>query len=205
MDMVAVLTFFLVMLGLAALPSASVALVVTRAATSGVQNGIAVAAGIVVGDLIFVALVLFGMSVLAETMGGFFSVLKYIGGGYLIWLGCSLLRSKTKLNDLGEQAAPSSLVASLLAGMALTLGDLKAILFYASLFPSLFDVAALSTTDVTSIVTITVVTVGGVKTMYALAARSIVERFSSAPATRHAPKLAGGLLVGTGTYLIAKS
>lgn len=77
-------TLFLIMLTLAALPSASVALVVTRSATAGFANGVAVALGIVVGDLLFVALAILGLSLLAETMGAFFAILKYLGGAYLI-------------------------------------------------------------------------------------------------------------------------
>lgn len=61
-----------IMVTLAAMPSTSVALVVTRAATLGVKNGIAVAAGIVVGDLLFVMLVILGLSALAEALGSFF-------------------------------------------------------------------------------------------------------------------------------------
>ena len=205
MDMIAALSFFIIMLGLAVLPSASVALVVTRASTHGVKNGIAVASGIVVGDLIFVSLTLLGMSVLAESMGAFFAVLKYVGGAYLIWLGYSLLRSKATFGELDQTSDGSSLVASLLAGLVLTLGDLKAILIYASLFPNLFDLAALSLTDITMIVVVTILTVGGVKTMYALAARNVVDRFSGFLATRHTGTIAGGLLMGTGTYIIVKS
>jgi threonine/homoserine/homoserine lactone efflux protein len=186
------------------LPSTSVALVVTRAATHGVPNGIAVASGIVIGDLVFVTLALLGMSVVAETMGTFFAVLKYIGGAYLIWLGFSLIRSKASFDALESDSSRSSLIASALAGLTLTLGDFKAILFYASLFPSLFDVAALSTTDVSAIVGVTILGVGGVKVIYAVAARKIVQRFSNISAARHARTVGGGILMGAGGFLIAK-
>jgi threonine/homoserine/homoserine lactone efflux protein len=86
----------------------------------------------------------------------------------------------------------------------LTLGDLKAILFYASLFPSLFDVSTLSVTDVSVIVGVTIFTVGGVKVTYAVVARGIVERLSNISAARHIRTVAGGMLMGTGTFLIAK-
>ena len=33
----------------------------------------------------------FGLSVVAETMGSLFMVVKYLGALYLLWLGCSLL------------------------------------------------------------------------------------------------------------------
>jgi threonine/homoserine/homoserine lactone efflux protein len=57
------------MLVLAAIPSASVALVVTRSATLGIKNGISVACGIVLCDLIFVALAILGMGFLAKQWG----------------------------------------------------------------------------------------------------------------------------------------
>lgn len=132
-----------------------------------------------------------------------FSVLRYLGAGYLIWLGYSLIRSPMTLERPARETGCSSLIVSALAGLALTLRDLKAILFYASLFPSLFDVAALSGTDTTLIITITVLTVGGVKAIYAVAARSIVEGVSKAPAVRPKQTIAGGILMGTGIYFIA--
>jgi hypothetical protein len=60
-----ILAFLLIMLALAAMPSASVALVVARSATHGVPNGLPAAVGIVPGDLVFVALA--GMTFLAPS------------------------------------------------------------------------------------------------------------------------------------------
>ncbi|KAF3981550.1 MAG: LysE family transporter [Methylococcales symbiont of Hymedesmia sp. n. MRB-2018] len=83
-----------IILALALVPSAGVALVVTRTATLGTANGIAVSLGIVLGDLVFILLAILGLSVVAETMGSLFMVVKYFGGAYLVWLGISLLRHK---------------------------------------------------------------------------------------------------------------
>ena len=93
MSIIQALTLFAVMVSLAALPSSSVALVVARSATAGVANGIAVSVGIILGDLLFVLLAVTGLATLAELMGEFFSVLKFAGGLYLIWLGVSLLKA----------------------------------------------------------------------------------------------------------------
>ena len=205
MDIPNAIFLFLIMVALAALPSASVALVVTRSATHGVPNGIAVASGIVIGDLVFVTLALLGMSAIAETMGAFFAVLKYVGGAYLIWLGYSLMTSTSALGELKTSSNNSSLIGSVLAGLALTLGDLKAILFYASLFPNLFTMSALTMLDVSLIVAVTVVAVGGVKVLYAIVARRIVERFHKRTISRSAQTTAGGILIGTGAYVIAKA
>jgi len=93
MDIINTLLLFGTMAVLAAIPSASVALVIARSITLGISQGIAVGAGVVIGDLIFIGLVMLGLSVLAETMGGLFLVVKYLGAFYLLWLGLSLLRA----------------------------------------------------------------------------------------------------------------
>ena len=94
MSIIQAFTLFVLMIGLAALPSSSVALVVARSATAGVSNGIAVSIGIVLGDLLFVFLAILGLTAIAELMGGFFAVVKVAGGLYLLGFGISLLIAK---------------------------------------------------------------------------------------------------------------
>ena len=200
------IVLFGIMISLAALPSSSVALVVARSATLGPANGIAVGIGIVLGDLLFVALAIMGLSLVAETLGSFFVVVKIIGGLYLIWLGMKLLKSSAadlQVSSDGNQ--PKSLVASLVAGFVLTLGDIKAILFYASLFPLFIDLEAIGPQEISVIVAITIIGVGGVKMAYAL----LGAKFASI-AGRHKyvgayQKTLGGVMIGAGGYLVFKA
>ncbi|MEQ9825967.1 MAG: LysE family translocator [Puniceicoccaceae bacterium] len=201
----AAFSLLIIMLGLAAMPSASVALVVTRSATGGFRHGVAVAAGVVLGDLVFVALALLGMSFLAETMGAFFAVLKLAGGTYLIWLGISLLRTRSELSVETSPQRPVSMLTSFAAGFLLTLGDVKAIFFYASLFPTVVELSTLSTTDVLAIVLVTLLAVGGVKLVYAFLAQRIVRRIQNRRMQTLARTTAGGLMIGAGSYLIVKA
>ena len=205
MTPLAVFSLMLFMLALAAMPSASVALVVTRSAALGFCNGAAVALGIVIGDLVFVAFAIFGMSVLAETMGAFFAVVKFAGGAYLIWLGIDLLRADKEATPQFADSRKSTLFASFLSGLVLTLGDVKAILFYASLFPAFVNMATLSAVNIGAIVVVTILSVGGVKLAYAFAARRIVRRLRSNKAQKTLRTATGGIMMGAGTYLIAKA
>ena len=204
------LWLFGIMVVLAATPSASVALVVSRAAVYGVRSGAAVAAGIVAGDLVFVTLAILGLSSLAHALGPLFIAIKILGGGYLIYTGVQLLRSGLSRKSASEGDATTSPggryhTTSFLAGFLLTLGDVKAIFFYASLFPTLADMTALTASDIALIVGVTVVTVGGVKLAYATAARRLA-RLTTRPAVERGLTLAtGGVMVGAGTYLIAKT
>jgi threonine/homoserine/homoserine lactone efflux protein len=200
-----VFSLFGVMLVLAAIPSASVALVVTRSAVHGLRNGAAVAAGIVLGDLVFATLAILGMTVLAEVLGGFFAIFKYLGGAYLIWMGASLLRTEKQVELRLSDSNSGALATSFLAGFFLTLGDLKAILFYASLFPAFVNLQSLSLPAFGTILLVTVVTVGGVKLAYAFAARAIIDRLRGRVGSKWIPKAAGGLMVGSGVVVIAKA
>lgn len=69
---------------LAAIPSSSVALVVIRASTMGVKQGVITSLGVVAGDLVFVAMALLGLSALSEQLGALFVVIRYLAAGYLI-------------------------------------------------------------------------------------------------------------------------
>ena len=206
MGILEAISLFFVMLTLALIPSSSVALVVTRSVTLGVQNGISVSLGIVLGGLIFMFLAILGLSIVAETMGWLFLTIKYIGATYLIWLGYTLLISKSITTiTVDKTNQKGSLVASFLAGLFLTLGDIKAIFFYASLFPTFMNLEALQLGDIVIIMLVTIVAVGGVKIFYAFSAKKVASMSKGYSLESKAKKLAGGFMVGAGSYLIIKA
>ncbi|HHJ17617.1 MAG TPA: LysE family translocator [Gammaproteobacteria bacterium] len=205
MNFIDAIFLFAVMATLAAIPSTSVALVLTRSATLGLANGIAVATGIVIGDLIFVLLALLGLSVVAETLGDLFSGIKYLGGVYLIGMGISLLRSRNRTTVTVEQRKLGTLSTSLLSGLFLTLGDIKAIVFYISLFPVFIDTRSLGPSDTGMIVFITLAAVGGIKTAYAIAARRLAVLPRSLAHEKGIRTFAGCFMIGAGSVMIART
>ena len=206
MSIIETISLFGIMVALAAVPSASLALVVARSATLGVANGIAVSFGIVLGDLVFILLAIIGLSVVAETMGSMFMVIKYLGATYLLWLGYSLLtENRATTITANKNREEGSLIASFLAGFFLTLGDIKAIFFYVSLFPMFINLPALQVVDILVIILITVAGVGGIKILYALSATKIASLAKGIKFENAAIKTAGGVMVGAGSYLIIKA
>lgn len=204
MTLASSLSLLVVMITLAAIPSSSVALVVVRSSSLGVRHGIAAASGIVAGDLIFVTLAIAGLVTVAETMGTLFAVFRYVAAAYLVWFGFNLIRGGAGASGAGDLHRSGGMGASFAAGIALTLGDVKAILFYAALFPVFVDVPALTALEVAMIGAITVISVGGVKVAYAVAARTIVAASKGLRFRGALRSAAGALMIGTGGYLIAK-
>ncbi len=205
MTLLEAMSLFGIMIVLAALPSASVALVVTRSATAGLAHGFAVSVGIVLGDLVFVLLAIAGLSVVAEAMGSVFVVIRYLGGCYLIWLGYSLCRASGDVLGSKNGKSNANLFNSFIAGFLLTLGDIKAILFYASLLPLFLDLSTLHSGEVFTVVFITIIAVGGVKAAYALLATKIAGAGKNRRYRHAIGKAGGAALIGAGSYVIIKT
>jgi len=205
MSIIDSIALFAIMVTLAAIPSTSVALIITRSATLGLANGIAVATGIVIGDLFLVLLALLGLSVVSETLGDLFSAIEYLGGVYLIGMGISLLRSRNRTTVTVEQRELGTLSTSLLSGLFLTLGDIKAIVFYLSLFPVFIDTRSLGPSDTGIIVFVTIAAVGGIKTAYAIAARRLAVLPRSLAHGKGIKTIAGCFMIGAGSVMIART
>jgi threonine/homoserine/homoserine lactone efflux protein len=159
-----IVSLFTAMVVLAAIPSLSVLTVTTRAATYGFIHGVFTTIGIVMGDIIFILIAIWGLSFLSETMGSLFIAIKYLGGAYLIWLGISLCRSKAQ-EMTTEQPVKSSLFSSFVTGLVITLGDQKATLFYLGFLPAFLDVSKISYLDTIAVILVATLAVGGVKLM----------------------------------------
>ena len=198
-----IIALFSAMLVLAAIPSVSVLAVSTRAATFGFIHGVFTAVGIVLGDIIFIIIAIWGLSFLAETMGNLFVLIKYLGGAYLIFLGIELCRSK--LQDLNtEEVIETSLLSSFLTGLLITLGDQKATLFYLGFFPAFLDLSKITYFDTGIIIAITTVAVGGVKLGYAFMADRV--RFLIRSKTGKGINIAAGCVtIAVGVFLITKA
>lgn len=90
--------------------------------------------GIVLGDYVFILLALFGLTALSEIMGTTFFIIKYLSAIYLIWLGIKLLKAKASMIEI-QNSVESSKSSNFIAGLLITLGNPKAILFYVGFFP----------------------------------------------------------------------
>jgi len=192
------------MIVLAVIPSVSVLAVSARAAAFGFTHGMFTAFGIVIADIIFILLAVYGLALVAELMGEQFTLIKYIGGGYLIWLGISLWRADSRVHK-PDKVKQSSLGSSFLTGFLITLGDQKAILFYLGFFPAFIDLSRMTPADTLIIIAIAIVGVGGAKLVYAYLADRASLLFKNTHAIRGINMLAGGVMITVGMFLLTKA
>jgi threonine/homoserine/homoserine lactone efflux protein len=136
MDIATVAAFAAAFLVFAASPGPDNVTIVARTVSHGARYGIAYGAGTVTGILIFLALSVFGLSIIASEMGALMAVLRYAGAAYLIWMGVRLWIAKPVPAQCHANAGYNGVAGSFAAGVILNLGNPKMPLFYLALLPN---------------------------------------------------------------------
>ncbi len=94
-------TYALIVLGFVFMPGPATLLTVARATTSGTRVGIATGAGITAGDFLHTIMAVIGISAVIAASATLFTIVKYIGAGYLVYLGVRAILDKSAV-DLGQ-------------------------------------------------------------------------------------------------------
>lgn len=118
------------------IPGPSVLFVVGRAIASGRRVAVLTVVGNAVGEYVQVMAVAFGVGALAEQSVAAFTVLKLLGGCYLVYLGVRTFRQRKSL--AGSLAAPKRSrpdVRSFIEGMTVGVTNPKTVVFLAAILP----------------------------------------------------------------------
>jgi len=197
------LAFSFGMLVLAIVPGPGVATVVSRTLGSGRLAGLAVIAGLVVGDIIFMGLAIAGLSAVAATMAPLFHAVKYAGAAYLIWLGYGLLIGGARQPPVAPVAVANRWREAGI-GLLVTLGNPKPILFYGALMPTFFDMTAVGLRQFGLLAGIVAVVSYVVLGCYALAADRTRRLLWSSRAERRIKRATGLMLIGSGVLVASR-
>ncbi|NOG60379.1 MAG: LysE family translocator [Proteobacteria bacterium] len=201
MTITAITAMFAAMVSLAVIPDASAIAVATRSITSGIKHGVIVIAGIIVGDLIFILIAVYGLSAISVVTNEMFIFIKYFGALYLVCFGFILLKTESKDVEI-DRIEESTWHASFFCGLLITLGDPKAILFYISFLPAFLDLSIIKFTDVVIILSTAVIALCCSKLIYAFMADKSRILFKNTKAKRAVNSVAAGVMLMTAIFLI---
>lgn len=120
-------------------PGPNFLLVLNRTMVNSRRVGIFTALGVATGSGLFALAGILGLIFLISTLPHFAIISRFVGGGYLAWMGIGMLRSAliSKTNDHPEIAAATNSIPPLQAyrtGLFTNLTNPKAWAFYLSLF-----------------------------------------------------------------------
>jgi threonine/homoserine/homoserine lactone efflux protein len=187
-----------------AIPGPTILLVLSYAIAHGRKATLPVVAGVALGDSVAITLSLIGLGTLLAKSAFWFTIIKWMGGLYLIYLGLRLLRSASRPLQLqtaqAQQASPGKLFSNAFIVTAL---NPKSIVFFIALLPQFISAAHPAVTQlwILGITFVVLATIGA--TSYALFAASI-RRFLASPRAQKAyAYIGGGLLCGAGVWALS--
>jgi threonine/homoserine/homoserine lactone efflux protein len=141
----------------AAIPGPGVTALVARALGSGFRSSLFMSLGLIVGDLTYLTAVVLGLALVAQTFGMLFLVVKWFGVAYLAWLAWTFWNSGITPESVEARKGKGGLVSSFVAGLTVTLGNPKTMIFYLALVPTLVDLQTITVGDYGVLAAITVV------------------------------------------------
>ncbi|HBO22030.1 MULTISPECIES: LysE family transporter [unclassified Providencia] len=116
-------------------PGANLFIVVQTTLSSGKKAGLTCGYGVVLGNAIYSGLGLFGLVTLMSEFGYLFSLIKILGGLYLLYYAISVFKNRTQLNLSTQNSLESfPVVTYFRRGLISDLSNPQTILFFISIF-----------------------------------------------------------------------
>jgi threonine/homoserine/homoserine lactone efflux protein len=147
MDFSSLLIFALALLIAAGSPGPSVAALVARVLTRGWQDAMPFVIAMWVGEAIWLSCAIAGLATLANTFHWLFVLVKYCGVAYLIYLAWQMWHAPVAVDENCAPPRSDSAVRMFFAGMAVTLGNPKIMVFYLALLPTIIDLNGITLLD----------------------------------------------------------
>jgi threonine/homoserine/homoserine lactone efflux protein len=110
-------------------------LIVSRSAAQGWRSGSAAALGIGTGTLVHIFTAALGLSTILATSAMAFTVVKYIGAAYLLYMGCKLVFSRAAAPTINKPVKELAYKAVFLQGFFCNLLNPKVAVFFLAFVP----------------------------------------------------------------------
>jgi threonine/homoserine/homoserine lactone efflux protein len=133
-DTTTLIAYVAIVLGFVFIPGPATLLTVARAASSGTRVGIATGAGIAAGDAIHTFMAIVGISAIIAASAMLFSIVKYIGAAYLVYLGIRAILERAPA-DFGRRELPISTGAAFHQAILAEVLNPKTALFFLAFLP----------------------------------------------------------------------
>ena len=175
--------------------------IVARALAGGFRSAWPLAFGVVVGDVIWPLVAIAGVGWVIGYWAGFLGALKIVAALIFFAMGYLLVRNAEKSIASDSRLTRQGAWAGFLAGFAVIMSNPKAILFYMGVLPRLFDLAALTATDIAVICLLSLVVplLGNLAlALFVAQARALL---GSPRALRRVNIASGWMLIGVGAVI----
>lgn len=125
-----------------------------RALSGGFAAAWPLAVGVVLGDILWPLLAILGVAWIVSVFDGFMTVMRYVAAGMFLVMGVMLIRHAGATIGTDSRLTRPGRWAGFLAGVAVIVGNPKAVLFYMGVLPGFFDLTRITVLDIVAILLI---------------------------------------------------
>ena len=122
-----------------------------RSLSGGFASAWPLAVGVVLGDMIWPLAAIFGLSWILSVYGGFLAVLHWGAAAIFALMGVLLIRKPAGSLTTDSRLTRPGRWAGFAVGIAVVIGNPKAILFYMGVLPGFFDLSRVTGPDIAAI------------------------------------------------------
>ena len=184
------------------IPGPTILTVISYSVAHGRRANAPLVAAVALGDSTALVVSLLGLGALLATSAFWFTVVKWVGGLYLVWLGVKLLRAGATSGALAAPQAPGSRWRLFANTWLVTALNPKGIVFFVAFLPQFIDPQG-SVTQQLWVLAITFVTMATLNaTLYAVFAGSARRLLASPTAQRRFHLAGGSLLTAAGVWAL---
>ncbi|HET8791984.1 MAG TPA: LysE family translocator [Modicisalibacter sp.] len=196
------MAYAVIVAGFSALPGPAVLLTIARSASSGTRAGIATSLGIATGDLLHTALAVLGISAILMASAVAFTIMKYMGAAYLIYLGVRAILGSNHSFELPAEGQITPRVAFRQGVLCEALNP-KSAMFFLAFLPQFVQMGAGSISLQLGVLGLLFVAIGAAVTIvYACAAGRVGVFLKRSPTmARWQNKVIGSLYCALGVHL----
>ena len=196
------LVFTLALIVAAGSPGPSVAALVARVLTNGLRDVLPFLAAMWLGEALWLGCAVAGLAVVARTLGVVFVVIKLIGVAYLLYLAWKMWFAPTQVSK-GEMPSASSPWRMFGAGLTITLGNPKIMVFYLALLPTIVDLDRVGATAWLELTAVTLIVLMSVDFAWALLAVRARRLLTSRKAVKIANRTSATMMAGAAALIAA--
>ncbi|WP_258100829.1 LysE family translocator [Marinoscillum pacificum] len=133
------ITFFTAAILLNLSPGPDMVFIISQTSKKGTRSGFTAVLGIWLGTFVHVIFAALGLSAILMTSATAFSMVKWVGAAYLVWLGIQSLSSKGTRLQSNDQAPTLNLTKTFRQGIFVSLLNPKVAVFFLAFLPQFVE------------------------------------------------------------------
>lgn len=182
------------------IPGPTIILVISQAVAHGRKSVVPLVAGVVLGDFTAMTLSLLGLGTIMTASAALFTLFKWIGAVYLLYLGINLWRANPDINSIHYEKRDASARSFFKSSFIVTALNPKSIAFFVAFLPQFISPQSPALSQIVILGATFLFLASLNAALYALFAGQLRETIQKTRVRRWFNRCGGSALIGAGIF-----